>query len=359
MVISTPHLHGALRLAADPSLLFEQLSGVLVAASLGDALAADELMLLHRAIGKVFEDSICQRRHSRSNREKRRLKVAYITPNLRAHVLSPYIEPVLRLHDRRKVHVSVYAHVPEPDHVTKRLISMSDAWTFIHEMSDDAVADRIVADEIDILVHLMGYWENNRLPIIARKPAPIQVSYLCQSPTTGLSAVDYAIVDQWVDGDGVVTRMASETAVALNTGFQISSYDLAPPISEAPPMLTRGFPTFGSFKNPAKISDATLNLWAESLQILGTARLLVKGKGLDMPDARAAFRARFRNQGGPVDRLDFAGWVQSGSFLDVYNEVDVALDSTPFTGGRTTLDAIWMGVPVVTLIGSLPHGRYS
>jgi protein O-GlcNAc transferase len=360
--VALPHLRTALNAAGNPSSYYGQLSGILITTLLDDRQNAEGVMAMHRSLGALFEEGVPARSyHTGADDPERRLRIAYIGSNLRDHVLAPYMEPLLRLHDRAHVHVSVYAHVPDPDPdpVTGLLQGLADEWTFIHALSDDEVAGRIADDRIDILIHVMGHWIDNRLPVLARKPAPIQVSYLCQSPTTGLRRVDYIVTDRWLDADGGLAGMASEIPVALPNGFQLTSYDQERPICVEPPLARKRHPTFASFNNPVKISDTTLRLWAAVLRECGTARLLVKGSGLDAPDTAQAFRFRFAAQGGAADRLDFAGWVPGISFLDLYNDVDIVLDTTPFTGGRTTFDAIWMGVPVVTLVGRLPYGRYS
>lgn len=296
--------------------------------------------------------------HGNDRDPERRLRVGYLSPSLCAHVLAPYIEPVLRAHRRDHVDVHVYAHVPNPDAMTWRIKDAADSWTFVQNLSDEAVAEQIRRDRIDILVEPMGHWADNRLPVFARKPAPIQVSYLCQGMTTGLSSIDYIIGDRWLNADGAMQRLATERVVMLQNGFQICGYDQEPPVGE-PPCAATGFVTFGSFNNPAKLSDESLRLWKRVLDGVAGARLLIKGKGLEQPPNRHRLATRLAEQGIPVERCAMLGLLPGRDYLAAYNRIDIALDTTPFTGGRTTIDALWMGVPVVTLVGDTVHGRFS
>lgn len=305
-----------------------------------------------------LRDSAKGPRHGNDRDPERRLRVGYLSPALSAHVLTPYIEPVLKAHRRDRVSVHVYAHVPQPDAMTWRLKEASDSWTFVHDLSDDAVAERIRRDGIDILVEPMGHWADNRLTVFARRPAPVQVSYLCQGMTTGLSSIDYVIGDPWLNAGGAMQRFATEQVVTLRNGFQVCAYDQEPPVA-APPCAAAGVVTFGSFNNPAKLSDESLRLWKRVLDRVADARLLVKGKGLELAQHRDRLAARLTEHGIPPERTATLGLLPGTEHLAAYNRIDIVLDTTPFTGGRTTVDALWMGVPVVTLVGDTILGRFS
>ena len=244
------------------------------------------------------------------------------------------------------------------DAVTWRLKDLTDSWAFVHTRSDEEVAALIAADGIDILVDPMGHWSGNRLPVFARKPAPIQVAYLGQGLTTGLAAMDYVIGDRWLNQGGAMQRHAVEQVVELPGGFQVTRFAEAPAIGGLP-MDANGTVTFASFNNPAKISDATLALWAAVLAAVPEARLMIKGNGLDRPEAQARLRERLRRGGIDDRRCDVRGRVAETAYLAAHDGADIMLDTAPFTGGRTTLDALWMGVPVVTLKAEPIHARYS
>ena len=351
----------AVRRSPSPSDTFQQISAFLVIVTFDDALDADAVMARYRAVGAVFDEAVPRLppEVKPDPNPDRQLQIGYIGPSLHRHVLSDYLEPVLRHHDKEAVRVSVYAHVPEPDEVTRRMQGLVDDWVFIDEMSDEDAASRIRSDGIDILVHFMGHWIDNRLPVVARKPAPVQVSYLCQSPSTGLGCVDYTILGPGLEDETRPAPWKSEETVVLPSGHAATTDIESRPVAPEPPVFENQFTTFGSFNNPAKISDQSLAAWAKILQALPSARLIIKGRRLEALASQDALRHRFSEAGGPVDRLSFMGWVEADTYLDVYNSVDIVLDTFPFNGGRTTFEALWMGVPVVALTGRLFHERYS
>jgi len=296
-------------------------------------------------------------RHANDPDPDRVLRVGYLSPSLKTHVLAKNMEPVFKAHRRDRVSVHVYAHVPDPDEVTRKLEALADSWVFVHGLSDDQLAACITEDGIDILVDPMGHWAGNRLSVFARKPAPIQVSYLCQGMTTGLASMDYAIGDRWLNAGGAMQSFATEKVVELPSGFEVKAPDRDLPVGAAP-SVENGFVTFASFNNPAKISDESLRLWAGVLDRVAAARLLIKGKWLDRPEKRVVIASRLEQFGIPADRVDLLGFVPGPDHLDVHNRADIMLDTVPFAGGQTTIDALWMGVPVVTLIGKTVCGRY-
>lgn len=324
-------------------------------------ISATDIFAQTKKAGAVFEAPFTdqlKRRHANDPDPERPLKVGYLSPNLSDHVLASYLEPVFKAHRRERVSVHVYANVPRPDDTTQRLKQLADSWTFVNAMSDDQVAARIIDDGIDILVDPMGHWAGNRLLVFARKPAPLQVSYLCQGMTTGLSGMDYAIGDRWLNEGGVMQALSSEQTVELASGFQVTHMGQHTPIGPLP-ARANGFITFCSFNNPAKISDVSLALWAGVLASLPASRLLIKGKWLEHAEKRRLLIKHLDQHGIGESRVELRGFVEGPDHLVVHNETDIALDTAPFTGGATSVDALWMGVPVITLIGDTISGRYS
>ncbi len=314
-----------------------------------------------RRIGALLETPFqpqAARPHENTPDPERPLHIGFLSPSLAKHVLAPYLEPVLAALDRKRFRLFVYAHTPHADEVTRRLMTHVQHWHFVHRLSDDQVAAQIRADAIDILIDPMGHWADNRLLVFARKPAPIQISYLCQGISTGLSSMDYIFGDRWLNEGGSMADHAVEKVIELPSGFQVTSLDQTPTI-EDPPYLKKGHITFGAFTNPAKISDASLALWASVMQAVPTARLLIKGKFLESNAIAARLRYRAAQFGVDEQRLDIVGLVAESDYLSIYKRVDMVLDTTPFTGGRTTVEALWMGVPVLTLKGEAVYGRYS
>ncbi|MBM3572493.1 MAG: tetratricopeptide repeat protein [Alphaproteobacteria bacterium] len=322
---------------------------------------AESITAAHREFGLRHEPPFIrmQQPHANLPNPHRRLKIAYLSPQFNSDVMAPSILPLVEHHRRDQVSVHVFAHVPHADNVTERFRRFADEWMFIHGLSDDETAQRVRDSGIDILIHPMGHWAANRLLVLARKPAPIQVSYLCNSPTTGLTSVDYNIVDRWLDFDGRLGSLMTEKPVHLAHGFQIQSYDSAPPIHPSPSFKS-GHITFGCFNNPSKLSPAALDLWSQALRAVPSSRLLLKGRGLDRPAVAGLLIDHLRSAGIAADRIELRGRIPDfDQHLESYRDVDIVLDTTPFTGGRTTMDALWMGVPVVTLVGDAVYGRFS
>jgi protein O-GlcNAc transferase len=285
----------------------------------------------------------------------RRLKVGYVSPDFRQHSVAYFLEPLLRSHDRNAIEVFCYAEVSWPDAVTERFKQLADHWVTTVGMSDDGLAERIRRDGIDILVDLVGHTAKNRLPVFARKPAPIQVTWLGYPNTTGLKAIDYRLVDVVTDPNGEADALASETLVRLPEGFLCYG---APDEAPLPaPSLTTGVVTFGSFNSPAKLSAATLDAWAQVLARLPKARLLLKGKVFADDATRASYFDHLGKRRVAPERVEFVAWLPDQAHLALYHRVDIALDPFPYNGTTTTCEALWMGVPVVALRGDRHAGR--
>jgi protein O-GlcNAc transferase len=296
--------------------------------------------------------------HDNDRSVGRRLKVGYVSPDFRSHSVAHFLEPLLQSHDRRAIEVFCYAEVSWPDVATRRFEQLADHWTKTVGVSDEALAERIRSDGIDILVDLAGHTAKNRLPVFARKPAPVQVTWLGYPNTTGLEAIDYRMVDVITDPEGEADAFASEALVRLPGGFLCYGARDDPPTPGTAPCLTAGFVTFGSFNNPTKLSGATLDAWAQILSRLPTARLLLKGKPFADAATRALHLDRLAGRGVAADRVEIVGWLpDSKAHLALYERVDIALDPFPYNGTTTTCEALWMGVPVVTLRGDRHAGR--
>jgi predicted O-linked N-acetylglucosamine transferase (SPINDLY family) len=254
--------------------------------------------------------------------------------------------------------VFCYAEVRRPDTVTAHLQGLADHWLVTVGLSDDELAERIRTDGLDILVDLAGHTADNRLRVFARKPAPVQATWLGYPNTTGLEAIDYRLVDAVTDPAGEADAWASETLVRLEGGFHCYGGLKGAPEPGVPPCLAAGTVTFGSFNNPVKISAATLDVWARLLSRLPQARLLLKGKPFSDPGTRALFLARLGKRGIAAERVELMAWLPgAAAHVEMYHQVDIALDPFPYNGTTTTCEALWMGVPVVTLRGDRHAGR--
>lgn len=285
----------------------------------------------------------------------RRLRIGYVSPDFREHSVAHYMEPLLAAHDRSRVELFAYAELKRRDATTGRLNALTDHWRPTAGSRDDDVARQIRDDAIDILVDLAGHSADNRLAVLALRPAPVQVSWLGFPGTTGLSAIDYRLTDDIADPPGAEAD-ATETLVRLPRGFHCWR-----PPAGAPAIAPRSraeAPVFASFNNVQKISAPTVAAWAEILRRVPGATLSLKSSWLSRPRAVAALREAFARHGIVAERLLLSGWIEgTAGHLAAYGGADVALDPFPYNGTTTTLEALWMGVPVVTLMGHRHAGR--
>ena len=296
--------------------------------------------------------------HPNTRAPERRLRVGYVSPDFRSHSVAYFLEPLLAGHDRGQVEVFAYAQVAKGDAMTERLRSLSDHWRSTVGVTDEALAAMIRADGIDILVDLAGHTAGNRLLTFAKKPAPVQVTWLGYPDTTGLEAMDYRLVDAITDPPGEADGLASEKLVRLEDGFLCYSAPADAPDVVPPPSPVSGVVTFGSFNNPAKLSDEAVATWAALLARLPTSRLMLKGKPFADAGARARLEARFAAHGIAADRLSLRAVIpETSHHLGAYGLVDIGLDPFPYNGATTTCEALWMGVPVVTLVGDRHAAR--
>lgn len=288
----------------------------------------------------------------------RPFRVGYVSADFGFHVVSFFLEPVLAAHDRSAVEVFCYFTGTRHDAQTERTRSHVAVWRDIGGMDDATALQTIRADQLDIAVDLSGHTGGHRLSLFAQRIAPVQVTWLGYPNTTGVPAMDFRLTDAWADPPGITETLHTEALVRLPNGFLAYQPRPEAPDVAPPPFRTRGHVTFGCFSNPAKLSDTCLALWGSVLTATAGSRLLVKARGLEDARAEARFRARFAAAGGDPARLDVSGW--EGDFeshLRRYADIDIALDSHPYHGTTTTCEALWMGVPVVTLAGSAHVSR--
>ena len=296
--------------------------------------------------------------HRQSKAPERPLRVGYVSPDFYEHATMFFFEPLLANHDRSKIVPVCYSETRKLDAMTARLRSLSAEWRNISTMSDEQVASQVHADEIDILVDLAGHMGENRLPIFSRKAAPIQVSWLGYPNTTGLTAIDYRLTDVLADPPGLTDRFYTERLVRLPRGFLCYRPPESAPAVGPLPSLTTGVITFGSFNNLSKITPGTIELWSSILHAVPRSRLVLKNASFTDIPTRQPYYQEFEKKGIERDRLDFRGlhWALI-DHQSVYNEIDIALDPFPYNGATTTCEALWMGVPVITLAGKMHAGR--
>jgi protein O-GlcNAc transferase len=296
--------------------------------------------------------------HANPREPERRLKIGYLSPDFHYHPVAYFIGAVLAAHDRKQFDIFCLSSAKRDDNMTKILKSIGHTWREVGFLDDEKLAEAIRVEGIDVLVDLTGHTAENRMLTMARKPAPVQMTYLGYPDTTGLSAVDYRITDVWADPPGESDKLASETLLRMRGGFVAYRPPADAPAVAALPALASGTVTFGSFNNLSKFSDQSLQLWSRVLRAVPNARFLLKSKVLDDPATREVMARRFVSQGIPPERLEIVGGSRTVTdVLAAYSRLDVALDPTPYNGTTTTCEAMWMGVPVVTLAGDRHSAR--
>jgi predicted O-linked N-acetylglucosamine transferase (SPINDLY family) len=284
------------------------------------------------------------------------LRIGYVSPDFRAHSVAYFLDSVFRRHDQDRVTLYCYSDTAMPDAVTARLRGSTAHWHDAYAMSDAALAQRIRADRIQVLVDLAGHTANNRLAVFAQRPAPVQVTWLGYGATTGLPQIDYRLTDARIDPPGTADAWWTEALYRLPGG----SMCYAPPADcPLPDAAEPGPVTFGSFNNLSKINPAVVALWARVLNAVEGARLLLKARQLADPATGERLRRQFESHGVAAARIEFAARTESyHDHMACYGRVDVALDSFPYNGATTTCEALWMGTPVVSLAGGRSVARY-
>jgi len=286
-----------------------------------------------------------------------RIRIGYLSPDFREHAVASFIEPVLREHDRGRFEIFCYANVSRPDRTTERLKEASDTWRDISGVTDEAAAGMIEADGIDILIDLAGHTSGNRLPLLARRPAPLQLTWIGYPDTTGLAAIDYRITDRLADPPGR-ERYHSERLIRLPRSFSCYLPPEDAPTLAPPPCGGSGRITFGSFNNLSKVTPEVIELWSRVLRAVPGSGFLIKGRPLTDREVSGRILGLFESFGIEPGRVEISGGEPSTrEHLAQYRRVDIALDTFPYNGTTTTCEALWMGVPVITLSGTRHASR--
>ena len=288
---------------------------------------------------------------------ERRLRIGYVSPDFRKHSVAFFLEGLLAAHNRARVEVFCYADQLREDEFTKRFQQHDGQWRRIAGMNDGQVTNLIREDGIDILVDLAGHTAHNRMLVFARKPAPVQVSYLGYCDTTGLRTMDYRLTDAFADPPGTGGHLHAEQLIRLPDVFACFRPAAESPPVQPLPALTGGHVTFAGFHALPKLNVPLLEVWARILLRVAGSRLLMAGAGLNEESQRRRLRDFFGAKGIDAARLEFKGRQPLADYLALHDRVDVMLDSHPFTGHTITCHALWMGVPVVTLAGKTHCAR--
>ncbi len=286
------------------------------------------------------------------------LKVGYVSPDFRTHSVAYFFKSLLLSHNRREVEVYCYYNDNIVDSTTKQLQEASDHWRSVANMNDEEVINLILQDNIDILVDLAGHTAKNRLSVFTAKPAPIQVTWLGYPNTTGLSSMDYRFTDGIADPVGEADQWYTEELIRLPNGFLCYQGDGQIETEAKLPSRDRGYVTFGSFNNLTKVTPQVVKLWAKVLNAVPSSRLLLKSKQLLDEEAKLKLWELFKKEGVEKERIELIAWLpKKEGHLALYSRIDIGLDPFPFNGATTTCEALWMGVPTITLAGDRHAGR--
>lgn len=328
-----------------------------------DKATPETIYARHRAWGDEFTAGFrAAAGHARpfanSRDPERRLRIAYFSPDFRYHAVSFFFQPLFAHHDPGTVEVFCYADVAKPDPVTTYLQGIGGTWRDVSKLGDDALSAQFRTDEIDIAIDLAGLTNAKGLRALAMKPAPVTATWLGYPATTGLACVDWRITDALADPPGQEAFHA-EKLMRLPDVFLCYSAYMKPLPEIAPvPALTRASITFGSFNSPQKMSPPNIAAWARILDAVPRSRLVLKSPAYAEPTKRQYFLDRFAANGIGADRIEL--WPpqpEMAVHLSSYSQIDIALDPFPYNGTTTTCEAMWMGVPVVTLIGNRHAAR--
>lgn len=310
----------------------------------------------HRRYGRLFCGN-GTKPHGFYSTEKAGLRIGYVSSDFRMHSVAYFLEPILKNHNRDRFEIFCYSGVPIHDHVTNRFKSYADKWRNIVHWPARAVCDQIRQDKIDILIDLAGHTAGNHLSVFCEKPAPVQITYLGYPNTTGISAIDYRITDRTADPDEMDVYY-TERLIRKAGCFLCYQPPQAGPDIVNPPVHDNGFITFGSFNSLAKIGPQVIALWSRLLRQIPRAKLIIKNPSLSDETVKGVVVEKFKACGVNPDKLQLIGLIEDlNTHLECYNLIDIALDTFPYNGTTTTCEALWMGVPVITISGNRHASR--
>jgi len=311
-------------------------------------------------------EALCQRLNADKainkpiKQARQRLRIGYLSFDLREHPVGYFMQPILAQHDRQQYEIFCYYTSPSSNPQTQRLQQLTEHWRECGHFDDEALGQQILADELDILVELAGHTDKNRLLLLHSKLAPIQVSYLGYPNTSGLRSIDYRITDKYVSPE---ESGGDSLEQLIRLPFAYHCYQPIAAAQNLPiaptPALQNGFITFASFNNYSKLTDETLALWAAVLKQLPDSRLLVKSQVFDDAQLYPQLEQRFEKFGIDTQRLSLHGHLSTEAYFRLYHQVDLCLDAYPYTGATTTCEALWMGTPTLTLAGDTQASRMS
>ena len=335
----------------------EEYSNAIFAANYCSDISDERWQELYAGYRQFFKDIVPLKLSvSENGRYKHdKIRIGYLSADLRSHPVAYFLRPLLEFYDRDRFQVFLYRSNVEEDGVTGQLQGWADCTRYIADVSDEETARKIAADEIDILVDLSGHTKGNRLPVLAYKPAPVILSGIGYFNSLGMYT-DGFFSDVYCSKQEIHPAFTEKCLRLPYTHFCYSPFWEFPVINKQMAWEKNGYITFGCFNNFSKVTDEMLLVWKEILYKCHSSRLLLKHKLFDSEEGRQWTLHRMQKLELPVERIDFRGF--SANYLQEYNEIDIALDTFPYTGGLTTMEALLMGVPVISMYGDRHGTRF-
>lgn len=329
-------------------------SNALFSANAIDGVTAEYMQSLYALYRRLLADLTIEP-YPAPDWQHEKIRVGYLSPDLRDHAVSQFVRPLFCQYDRNRFRVYGYSLVRRPDGVTAVLQQGCDVWRDVSACSWAEIARQIRADEVDILVDLAGHSAENALPVFAYRPAPVQISGIGYFNSTGMQEMQGFLSDGYCSPEESSPYFTERLLRLPHSHFCYQPFSEFPAVGQ-PPYLKNGYVTFGCFNNFAKVNDGMLLVWKEILLRVPDSHLLLKHSLLGTEEGLSYTQQRFERLGMPMERIEFRGL--SRDYLEQYNDMDIALDTSPYPGGLTTCEALYMGVPVVTLKGNRHGARF-
>jgi predicted O-linked N-acetylglucosamine transferase (SPINDLY family) len=335
------------------------LTNAAVALNYADGVSREELFEAHARYGRALANLPVPPLPPLSNSRdpERRLRIGLLSPDLQDHSVAYFVQPMLAGRDRAAFEYYVYSTAPRADTMTGSIRALTDAWRDVPRASDQQLVQQIRSDGVDILIELSGQTQGNKLSALRMRAAPVQVSYIGYPNTTGVPNIDDRVVDSLTD-PGAADAFATETLLRLDPCFLCYTPSPAAPSPSPPPFVSAGHVTFGSFNSIKKLTPSTIELWCRLLREVEHSRLIIKSGGLSSQHAQDHLRGLIRSHDIDDGRFELHDRIDSkAEHLAAYSQLDLALDTFPYHGTTTTCEALWQGVPVVSLVGDRHASR--
>ena len=315
---------------------------------------------IHKKFGTFLEKSFGEEYSEKliENKSKnQKINVGFVSADLHQHSVTYFLEPLLENYNKDEFVITCFSVSFYNDHVTKRIKSSVDKWFNVGSLTNIQLFNLIKQNDIEILIDLSGHTDGNRLPVFAMKPSPIQITWLGYPNTTGLNTMDFRIVDNFTDPEGIDDHLYTEELLRLEGSFICFNSEEDAEINKNTIFTDNSF-TFGSFNNLSKMSDEVIECWSEILKRIDNSKIILKNKQLCSNFTRKLYLEKFAKYGVSSDKIILMSWSNSRKqHLETYNSIDLALDTFPYNGTTTTFEALWMNVPVLCLKGNSHRSR--